>query len=224
MNGFFILIVVLLLVGIIILSGPSQLKKRTREECLQDLAKFLEGTLEPIEDEGYSNSFRIRFKFSDESFVFEDWEKQGFKDRVYTAYLKVKTPNPLTLNFSGKERSTKIRTDIFIASNVSSQQIERTVQLRVPKHLNDLNVSTNDTTVANELLEVGKISSIFKQFKNKDSRGISFMPIKILNGVVTLEFYSDKILKPNLSTLYSDISSIDGYLNKLMVFVRELQK
>ena len=224
MNGFFILVVVLLLVGIIILSGPSQLKKRTREERLQDLAKFLEGTLEPIEDEGYSNSFRIRFKFSDEDFVFEDWEKQGFKDKVYMAYLKVKTPNCLTLNFSEKERSTKIRTDIFIASDVPSQQIGRTVQLQVPKHLNDLNVSTNDTTAANELLEVGKISSIFKQFKNKDSRGRSFMPIKIINGVVTLEFYSDKILKPNLLTLYSDISSIDGYLNKLMVFVRELRE
>lgn len=224
MNGFVILVIVLLLAGIILLSGPSKLDKRTREEYLKDLTKFLEGTLEPIEDELISNSFRIRFKFSNEDFIFEDWERKGFKEKIYSAYLIVKTSNRLTLKFSEKERSTKVRTDIFIASDVSSQEISRTTHLQLPKHLKDLNVSTNDTTAANELLDEGKISSILKQFKSKDSRGYSFMPLKIVDGTVTLEFYSDKILKPNLVALYSDISSIDGYLKKMMVFVRELKK
>jgi len=224
MNGLMILIVVIFIAGIILLSGKSPLKKRkTREQFLQDLTNFLEGTLEPIEDEAHSNSFRIRFKFFGKDFVFEDIEKQGFKDKVYIAYLKVQTPSQLTLTFTEKKRSMKIVTDIFLASNISSKQVGQTVQLQVPKHLNDLNVFTNDTKAANELFEIGKISSIFRQFINMDSRGYSFMPIEIIDGVVTMEFYSEKTLHPNLSTLYGDISSIENYSNKLMVFVRNLQ-
>jgi len=223
MNVLVILIVVVLMAGIILLSGKSPLKKRrTRKQFLQELAEFLEGTLEPIEDDIYSNSFRIRFKYSGEDFVFEDFEKKGFKDKVYIAYLRVTAPSRLTLTFTEKERLSKIRTDIFIASDISSQQDGRTVRLQVPKHLNDLNVSTNDIAAANKLFEIGKISSILKQFKGMDSRGLSFMPIEIVDGVITMEFYSEKTLQPNLSTLYNDISSIEDYSNKLMVFVRNL--
>jgi len=224
MYGILILIFVILVAGIILLSGKSPLKKKkTREQFLQELAEFLEGTLEPIEDDDYSNSFMIRFKYSGEDFVFEDIEKKGFKDKVYIAYLRVTAQSRLTLTFTEKERSTKIRTDIFIASDISSQQAERTVQLQVPKHLKDLKVFTNDATAANELFENGKISSIFKQFKSKDSRGYSLMPIEIVEGVVTLEFYSEKMLKPNLSILYDNVTSIDGFLDKLVLFVHELQ-
>ena len=224
MSGLVILIVVIFIAGIILLSGKSPLRKeKTREQFLQALAEFLEGALEPIEDDMHSNSFRIRFKYSGEDFVFEDFEKEGFKNKVNIAYLRVTVPDRLTLTFTEKERSTKIRTDIFIASDISSQQVEQTVQLQVPKHLNDLNVFTNDIVVANELFEIGKISSILKQFKGMDSRGYSFMPIEIIDGVVTLEFHSEKMFKPNLSVLYSNVTSIDGYLDKLMVFARELQ-
>ena len=225
MNGLIVLIVVILITGIILLSGKSPFKEnKTREQFLKDLTKYLEGTLEPIEDDVFPNSFRIRFKFSGEDFVFEDFEKQGFKDKVYIAYLRVTAPGDLTLTFTEKERSTTIRTDIFIASDISSQQVGRTAQLQVPKHLNDLNVTTNDTAIANELFGTGKISSIFKQLKNMNSRGSSFMPIGIVNGVITLEFYSEKKFQPNLPALYSDISSIENYSNKLLVLVRKLKK
>lgn len=224
MSGIVILISVLFIAGIILLSVKSPFKKRSREQFLQDLAKFLEGTLEPIEDEVHSNSFRIRFKFSGEDFVFEDLEKQGFKDKIYIAYLKVQTPSCLTLTFAEKKRSTKIRTDIFIASDISSQSVEQTVKLQAPEHLNDLNIFTNDTVAANKIFETKKISSIFKQFKNIDSRGYSFMSIGIVDGGVTLEFHSEKMFQPNLATLYNDVSFIENYLDKLMVFVRTLQK
>ena len=224
MSGFVILIVVFLIAGIILLSSKSPFKKKTREQFLADLTKFLEGTLEPIEDEAYPNSFRIRFKFSGKDFIFEDLEKQGFKDKVNTSYLKIQTSSRLTLTFTEKKKSTKIRTDIFIASDISTQSTERTTQLQSPKHLGDLNVLTNDTVAANKVFENKKISSIFKQLKNVDSRGYSSMPIGIVEGGVTLEFYSEKMFQPSLTTLYSDISFIEDYLNKLLVFVSVLEK
>jgi len=224
MNGLIILIVVVLIAGIIILSGKSPLtKEKTREQFLQALAEFLEGTLEPIEDDMYPNSFRIRFNYSGEDFVFEDFEKQGFKDKVNIAYLRVTSPRRLTLTFTEKEHSTKIRTDLFMASDISSQRAGQTTHLQVPKQLNDLNVFTNDIVAANWLFETRKVSSILKQFKGKDSQGYLFMPIGIIDGVITLEFYSEKNLQPNLSTLYRDISFIENYTSKLMVFIHKLQ-
>lgn len=219
-----VLVGALFIIAIILLSVKSPFKKKSREQFLQDLAKFLEGKVEPINDETYPNSFRIRFKFSGEDFIFEDWEKQGFKDKIYIAYLKVQTPSRLTLTFAEKKRSTKIRTDIFIASDVSSQSVERTVKLQAPEHLNDLNIYTNDTIAANEILETKRISSIYKQLKNIDPRGYAFMPIEISNGCVILEFYSEKMFQPKLSTLYRDVSFIENYLDNLMTFVRALQK
>jgi hypothetical protein len=224
MNGIIFLVIVLLVAGIILFSETSKVKKRTREQFHVDLAKYLEGALEPIEDAAHPNSFRIRFKYSGEDFVFEDFEKEGFKDKVYNAHLKVKTPSKFTLTFTEKKRSSRIRSDIFFSSEISSQQAASHIQLLVPKHLNDLNVFTNDGIMANKLFETGKVSSILKQLKNTDSRAYPYMPLEIVDGVIVLEFYSDKMLQPNLLVLYNDISSMEGYLEKMMVFVRALQR
>ena len=224
MNGIIVLVVVLLIGGIILLSGKSPLRKKTRELFLEDLAKNFEGNLEEVDNEMYSNSFRIRFQFSGQDFIFEDLEKVGFKDKVYGAQIKVATPSKFTLSFAGKRRSTKIRTSIFLASEISSQNVGHNLQLEVPKFLSDFDVYTNDTIIANRIFEFGKTLSVFKQLMNRDSSGYSFMPIEIVNGTIVLEFYSDKTLQPNLSSLYNDVSSFEDYLNKLMTLVRKLHE
>jgi len=224
MNGFLILIVLLFLGGIILLSGKSSNKKKTREQFLKELAEFLEGTLEPIEDETYENSFRIRFQYSNEDFIYEDLERPGFKENVNMAYLKVEVPGGLTLKFEEKKHSTTIRTDIFIASEISTQSEQKNYKIQVPKQLKHLNVVTSDPVIANRLFEDKKISSILKEFKNTDTLGRPFLSIGIINGVVTLEFHPRDIYYPNLTALYADVSSIDHYLSKLMVITRKLKK
>lgn len=224
MNGLLVLVFMFFLAGIILLGVRSPLKKRTREGYLQDLAKFLEGELEPIEEGALDNSFRVRFKFSGEEFVYEDTEELGFKSKIYKGYLKIKTPSKLTLTFTEKKRSTKIRTDIFIASEISTQQLEKHIRPNVPDHLKDFKVFTNDSLEANKLLEDKKISNIFKQFKNINSRGYPFSSIGIIDGAVILEFFSDRAFSPNLASLWSDVASIENYLNKLMVIVRKLKE
>ena len=219
-----VLIVLLFLGGIILLSAKSPLEKKTREHFLQELADFLEGTLEPIESDAGENSFRIKFRFKGEEFVYEDMEKQGFKDKVYKAYLKAKIPNKLTLTFTEKRRSTKIRTDIFIASEVSTDYVNEYVQLRVPKYLKDLKVFTNDSVATNKIFEDNKTAAIFKKFKNVDNRGYPFLSIGIVEGEIILEFRSIKTCYPNVFDLRADVSSIDDYLEKLMVIIRKLKE
>lgn len=224
MSWFLLLLILFFLGGIIFLSAKSPFEKKTREQFLQELTAFLEGTLEPFGDEAYGRSFRILFRFGGEEFVFEDLEKHGFRDKVYIAYLKVKTPSRLTLTFTEKRRSARIRTDIFMASEISTRQVEDHVLLQVPKYLKDLKVSTNDPVGANRLFEDKKTAAVFRRFKNVDSRGYPFLSIGIVDGTVILEFYSEKTFNPNLSGLWADIASIEGYLDKLTVIVRKLKE
>lgn len=218
------LLVFLLFSGIILLSTKSPLKKQNREEFLRELAKFLEGTLEPIGDGEESGSFQIRFKYKNEEFHYEDLETGGFKGRVNKVYLRIKTSSKLTLTFTEKKRSTKIRSDIFIASEVSARYMDTQYQLQVPEHLKDLKVFANDTSEANKILEDKRITDIFKKFKNIDTRGYPFLSLGIISGVVTLEFHSVKTCKPNISALREDMASIDDYLEQLLIISHKLNE
>jgi len=218
-----ILIILLFVGGIVLLSAKSPLETKTREQFLQELAAFLHEKLEPIEDEEHKNSFRIRFEFDGESFVYENLEKQGFKGKIYKSYLKVKIPSKLTLTFTEKRRSMRIRNDIFIASEISAQDIDKSIQLQVPKSLKDMNVFSNDPAEANRIFEDRRIEAIFRQFKNVDDRGYPFLSIGIVDGAVILEFYPQERFTPNLSALQSDIASIEDLLEKLIVVVRKFK-
>ncbi len=224
MNGLIILIILIFLAAICLLVGKSSHEKKTREEFLRELADFLEGTLEPMDEEAYPNSFKIQFNFSGKEFVYEDLEKQGFKNKVYVANLKVKAHRMFTLTFTEKKRSTTIRSNIYMASEISSQQAEESTQIRMPRPLKDLVVVTNDTFIANKLLEGSRTSSIIKRFRNVDAQGRPFMSIKIVKGVLSLEFYSGKTFEPNIPALKAKIASIENYLKKLVVLINVIQE
>ncbi|MCK5082350.1 MAG: hypothetical protein KAR31_05540 [Candidatus Omnitrophica bacterium] len=224
MNILLGLVVILLLGGIILLSAKSPFEKKTRKQFLEELANFLEGTLEPMEGDAGESSFRIIFQFKGQEFIYEDLEKQGFKDKVYRASLRAQSPKKLTLTFTEKKRSTKIRTNIFLASEVSTQYVNEHVRLQVPKYLKDMNVYTNDPTEANKIFEDSKAASIFKKFKNIDNRGYPFLSIGIVEGEVILEFRAEKTCHPNVSDLQADIPAVDDFLERMMVVIRKLNE
>ncbi|MCK5082495.1 MAG: hypothetical protein KAR31_06270 [Candidatus Omnitrophica bacterium] len=219
-----ILVVVFCLGGIILLNAKSPFEKKTRKQFLEELASFVDGTLEPIKADAGENSFRIKFRFKDQEFIYEDMEKQGFKDKVYKSYLKTRVPNKLTLTFTEKKRSTTIKTDIFISSDISTQYLKEHVALQVPKYLKDLKVFTNDPVEANKIFEDKKTVSVLKKFKNIDSRGYPFVSIEIVKGEVTLEFRSIKTCYPNVFDLRGDVSLIDNHLEEMMVVIRKFKE
>ena len=225
MVGLLILVVLALLAGIVLLSAKSPLRKLTRKEFLQELTKFLEGVIELIDDdEEGGESYRIRFKFKKEEFVYEDHEKQGFKGKIYRSYIKLVTPSKLTLTFTEKKRSTKVRSDIFIASEVSSKYIEEGDTLQIPEYFKDLKVFASNVPEANKILEDKKIVSFLRKYKNVDTRGYPFLSFGILDGVIILEFRSIKAGRPSISSLRENVSSVDDYLEQLILIARKLKE
>ena len=218
------LLVLVLLGGIILLGAKSPLKKLSREEFLQELARFVDGVLEPVAEEEGEKSYRIRFKYKHEEFIYEDLEKQGFRDKVYKTYLKLITPSKLTLTFTEKKRSTRIRSDIFIASEVATQYLETKERLEVPEHLKDLKIFVNQIGEANKILGNDKISAILKKYKNVDARGYPFLSFGIVDGVAILEFHTTRSYKPNVAALRENVSSIDNYLDQLIIISRRLKE
>ena len=111
-----IIIVVLLVAGILFLSSHSPIKKKSREEFLEEVAKFIEGKLEKAQ--GQEGSYQINFNFEGQHFLYEDFEDKGFKEKLNKAYIKSQTSTNLTLAFTEKERKMRILSDVFIASNI----------------------------------------------------------------------------------------------------------
>ena len=128
------------------------------------------------------------------------------------------------MTFTEKKRSTKIRSSIFIVSEVSAQYINQRDQLQVPEYLKDLKVFASDASEANKILEDNRIAGILKKYKNVDARGYPSLSIGIIDGVVILEFRSVKTYKPNISALREDVSSIDDYLEQLIAIARKLKE
>ena len=81
---------------------------------------------------------------------------------------------------------------------------------------------TNYPVRTNEMLKDKKIASFFCELKNIDSRGCPSIALKIIDGVISLEFYSSKMFKPSLDVLKNDIASIENYLEKMLTIVKKL--
>lgn len=223
MIGIIGIIVILILLGIIFVSGKPFEKRRTREQFLQTMVEFLEGSLEAMDEEGLDNSYRVRFFYKGEQCVFEGIEQQGFKNKIYVGHLKIKTPSTLTLTLSERKPNMRIKSDVFMASEISTLSGDQKVHLDIPKHLKDLNIFTNDITSVNKLFQDRKIASLFKEFKNLDSRGYPFISLMVIQGEVILEFASERQFRPNIPALEDDIAIIEDYLDKMLLIVHLLK-
>jgi hypothetical protein len=201
----------------------SSSEKKPREVFLKDLAGFLGGSMEPIEGDPDGQSFRITFRYKDQDFVYEDFETRGFKDKVYKGYLKTKVPDDFSLVFSEKRHASRIRMDIFMASEVSTLNTSESVNLQIPKSLEGLKVTTNNPSEANRFFRDHKTSAVFQKYKNIDNRGYSSIAIGIIKGEIILEFSSSRASYPNVFGLKFDMHSIDDHLERVMTLVHKLK-
>lgn len=216
-----VLVILFLTAGIILLSANTSIHKQTREQFLQSLGKFVDGHLESIKDS--PRAFRIRFVFEGRNFIYEDIPEMGFKQEHYKAYLKVKTDSDLTLQFSEKPRSTTIKSEVLIVSNIPDEPLPSVVRVSVPARLKDLNIHTNNPKEANRFLGNEKIVSILAEFKNVDSRGYPSVSLKIIDGMVILEFHSSPGKNPSRHALGNNIASMEDHLVKLLKIVNQLK-
>ena len=219
MTYFIILIIVALLAGIIYFTRQTPLQKETRERFLQKLAELVESKPESIE--GVTNSFRINFHYEGYSFIYEDVEEVGFKDKVNKAFLRIDSGSRLNLSFVEKERTTIVHRELFKASEIT-ESAERSNKVYLPKVLKNFEAFTNDPYLTNQLLEDKRIASVFLKFKNTDKRGYAFLSLKLIDGMVILEFHPAATFSPNILALHNNQALLEDYCDKLMIVVKKI--
>ncbi len=211
------------LLGVLIfLSGYFSSQKKTRDQFLKELANLLGGKLEPIAD--LDNSYRISFNFENHDFTFDDIEEKGFTVTINKALLKVSTPTKFNLTFIEQEEKATMRSSIVLASQIEEENVSAVAKVNLPKSLKGLKVSTNDPLLANRLLDDSKVANIFSGFKNLDVRGYPSVSLKIVDGIISLEFGLLATFRPSLTELRSHIAQLENYLDILLFLVEKLKK
>lgn len=192
-----------------------------RKKYLTKLTQLVEGQMAEIE--GAENSFRIRFRYHERDFVYEDILDKGFQEQpVQRGYLKLATGTDLVLSFTERERASLISGDSqFSASSAWRKNLNRS---RQAKKLKSFGIYTNNQAFADALMDDDEVINIFADFKNVDHRGHPFMAMEILNGELVLRFYSQAGYQPNLFDLESNVSKIENFLGILLKMAELIHK
>jgi hypothetical protein len=221
MNIWIILVIVAMIVAIVFLSHNSSDEKKVRKHYIEQMASFLEAPWEAPETD--IDTYRIRFKYGQRDFIFEDIEdrtlvSESFREGV----LKTKTSSPLTVSFLEKSRG-KIRTDIKSIKDLKYGWAQLSSDIVLPQGMEDLSVFTNNPTMTKELLADDKIVNFFKSFKSRGSRGHPVMSLEIKDGEVILKFHAPgQDLKPNLYDLQLNATLIENYVKDLSVLAGKI--
>ena len=221
MTLLFILIIILV-IGIVVINSNFSVKEKTRDQFLKDLAKFLDGDLQPIE--GKNNSYQITFQYEGYAITYEDIESIGFRGEVYKAYLKIPTKSKLVLYFVEKDPSASFKMSPIIASDIPNESVAEKTVVNLPKDLKGLGVHTNDPQQVNELFDDPKTVKTILAYKNMSARGYPSMSFRVVEGVVIVEFRSSLSFHPSLDLLKSNIPRIDDFLDELLVFVNRVNE
>ncbi len=214
-----ILLVAAIIYGIVLLIGLFVKKEKPRTIHLEKMKKFLEGQLEPLER--HPNSYKLIFVVEGTEFVFEDIiEEVGFSSNQFKGYLKVQTQSNLTFSFTEKE-TTKVRTNIVRATEIPAQGVDIR-KVIVPPEFQEFYIHTNSPRRVNALFADDEVLSILKGFKNRDFRGRPSLSLEIKEGLIVLEFHSNRLLRPHIYQLHDDYSVIEKYVDQLMILVKKL--
>lgn len=220
LTGIIVFIVILLVGGIILLNGQSSSGHKPREKFLKELADFWEGELQASGSQ--EESSKVHFVFDGRKFIFEDVEEKGFKDKINKAYLKLALATDFDLYFTQKEQKS-VQMKTIIASDIQDEAVKEGVRINTPVELKDFYVHTNNPKLSNKIFENVKVRRILDRLKNRDARGYPSIPLRILNGVIILEFYAEGSIKPRLHDLHQNVSALEHHLKVLVDVAKTLE-
>jgi len=210
------------LIAIVFFTMQFSFKGRSREQFLEEAKDYLHGKVSEIADRG--NSVRISYDFEGTSFTFDDIEEIGFKSNIQKGYLRVDTKVPFTLTLSEREKTSGIRSEIFVASKVFDGKSPLKPKVKLPKGLEMFDAHTNNYAWANELLRQEKVVRLLIEYRNLDARGFYSDAIKILDGVVTLDFYPSGAQKPSFFAIRNNIPSFETYSDQVSLIANAIKK
>lgn len=217
---FLIFIVIALVVSIIYLSNKTGGRRKTRTELIEAIEKYVKGKCELIE--GCENSYRISFDYYGKNFIYEDMEMKGFHDKVLKSYLKVQMPGKLTIQFTEKMHKRVVDNKVITATEMLSD-VSNVAKVRIPPELNVFDVMTNDIQKSNILLNDRKTKRVFNEFKNFDTQGRPMNSLKIIDGMIILEFHSSGVGRPRSLDFEGNVGVLEDYMRKLRVIVNKVE-
>lgn len=207
-------VVVLLVGGILLLSGQWNMRKKTRDELKKMIEKFVDAKSLPIEGAA-GDSYQIHFSYDGKACIYEDLEGVGFHDKIHKSFLKVPTPSKLTVQFTEKKRERAIGGGPMLASEMLNDA-HRSPKPQLPKELTMFSVFTNDAAKVNELFGDWWVRRIFNEFKHIDRQGRPTSSLKIMNGVIILDFHTSGLAHPKSLDFEDNMAPLENYIKKLM--------
>ncbi len=182
-----------------------------RKKYLTKLTHLVEGQMSLLE--GTEDCFRIRFRYQEHDFVFEDIIDKSFQGQAHQqGYLKLKTGTDLVLSFTERERSSLLQSGAV--SGISWQK--NMGHTRQAKKLRAFGIYTNNQGFVDALMADDEVVNFFAGFKNVDHRGHPFMALEILEGDLVLRLYAEAGYRPSLFDLQNNVSRIEGFLGILL--------
>lgn len=216
-----IAVIVILLGGILFMSGHAVSRKKTREELRRAIEKFVQSQSQPIP--GYDNSYQIGFSYNGKACIYEDYETKGFHDKVHKAFLKMPTAAKLTIQFTEKKHERLISSRPILASEMLSHA-KITPRVQIPKELSVFNIVTNDVEMTNGILNDWFCKRVFNKFKNIDAQGRPASSLKILDGVIILEFHPSGLSHPKTLDFEANMGPLETYIKQLMVIRNKIEE
>lgn len=209
-----ITVIVLLVGGILFLSSHSNTRKKTRDELKRMIERFVDAKSVPIEGTA-GDSYRIHFTYNGKACIYEDLEAVGFVDRVHKSFLKVPTTSKLTVQFTEKKHQRTIGGGSMLASEMLNDA-HAGPRVQIPKELQMFSVFTNDAVKVNALFSDWWIRRIFNEFKHMDRQGRPTSSLRIMDGVIILDFHSSGLVHPKSLDFEGNMASLESYIKKLM--------
>ncbi len=117
-----------------------------------------------------------------------------------------------------------IKDNVQSFSDIRNPWAQNVGKIVVPVALERFIIFSSNIQLANTLLSDERFLTGFVEFKQNDSRGHAVMPfLEFQEGVLILKFHSSGGLQPNLFNFYNNVSSIEGYLEKMIVVAARLE-
>jgi len=210
-------LVILMIVGIVLVNRSGALTIRSREQFLQEFTKYVEGKLSPIEDS--EGSFKVEFNLDQFAFTFEDQMLPSFKEKLNKAYLKLQLPMTLSLQFHEKRQSSKLfdqNVGLYKTNN------DANIVVKMPEKLIDFQIVTNNVEMVTKLLANPKFVNLVSEYKNRES-GFLFIPIKITQGLMSMEFLKDQKYNPSLQIVHKNIHLFENHIKDLINLAKIVQ-
>jgi len=220
MSPVVIIIIVLLVGAIVFFTHDSKQPKKTDTKYLHQIARLFEGKVEKLED--FDNCHKVSFSYKGWDFYFLAISDTDFERVMTKGYLKAETPSKLKLSFTERPRSD-VKANIQTIQDITNPW-GSDAKLQLPRALSEFAIHTNNAGMTKKILEDDRAVKIIASFKNRDSRGHPVMSLDFNEGILSLDFHPSGMLKPNLWDLQHDVSSMQGYLDKMLVLLQIIRE